>query len=149
MGSGVLRDLFQESGRPVERVEVAGGERGQPGGERTHPLRTSSGEGEAAHPRCADLDGTPILRVGFSHRKPAPFQCVDEPGHRGRADALGRREFADGDRAREHDDRKRGEPGRGQPRLFIPNTHAPQQVDGGRMKPVGQGIRVLRWGSAA
>ena len=111
-GLSVAFDLPTQTGYDPDS-ELARGEVGKLGGERSHPLFTSPREREAPHPCRADMNRTTVLGVGFAHRETVALQRVDHTRHGGGAYALRGCQLADGDGSGEHDDRECGEPGRG------------------------------------
>ena len=96
----------------------------------------------ALHQPAADL-GDRRGGPGAGRRRPRPLdeavahQRVDDPGHRRRGDALAPGERADGLRPAVDEDRQRRQPGAGDAVRAVVARDPPQQVDRGRVQPVG------------
>jgi hypothetical protein len=113
---------------------------------------------EAAQPLCEDLDpplaarleharsrgcgldahDPPVARIGEPPDEARGLELADDPGHRRRANPLGRCEVPQPDGAPEHDDRECRQARRRQTGGLVFAPEPSQQVNGGRVESVGQ-----------
>jgi len=143
----ILEDALQDLDTLAEGGEFGGGETGEPGPQGLDPSGSSAPKRPGTGRRRANAHGPRIVGIGLAQHESIPRQSVYQPRHRRRLDLLDARELADPPRAGEHQDRQNGEArGRDAQRLIL-HAQATQEMDRGRVEPVGDPAHLSRRGS--
>ena len=121
----------------AEGGEIAGGEGLERAPKGLEAFGPSPTERACAGRRRAHPDRPGVVRVGLADGEPVPHEPVHELGHRRWLHLLDPRELPDALRAGEDQDRENGEARGGDAQRLVLHAQATQQVDGGRVQPVG------------
>lgn len=131
-------DALEHVERSSERGDVFRGQRAELTRELGDATLASLLHDSSALRRGANTHDTPVLGIGLAPHESSCLQCGNDARHRGRTHLFGRGEVAERDRAGEDDDGERRETGSAESGGVVLAAQAPEQVDGGRVEPVGR-----------